>query len=128
MVKKTVGQLLKDKIEARIESGEFLLFSVEGRPNKLKSYKSSQAEELHPNLVQYYSQEDGKLKRGAQRFYVERREQGDYAVRTAHAERASAVLPTQREAIAWAKKRSSDKPVVERVRNTRGSLDKWRKT
>ena len=36
-------------------------------------------------------------------FYVERREQGDYAVRKANSERASAVRSTQKEAIDWAK-------------------------
>lgn len=62
------------------------------------------------------------------RLYVERREQGDYAVRRANSERASAVAPTQREAIAKAKQMEPGvKPHVERVRNTTGGKpDKWR--
>ncbi|QPF88809.1 DUF2188 domain-containing protein [Bradyrhizobium commune] len=63
------------------------------------------------------------------RIYVERRDEGDYAVRRANSERASDVLPTQREAIERAKELSpGSRPHVERVRNTNiGSPDKWRK-
>ncbi len=63
------------------------------------------------------------------RIYVERRPQGDYAVRRANSERASDVLPTQREAIDRARELSpGSRPDVERVRNTpNGSPDKWRK-
>ncbi|HEY1927664.1 MAG TPA: DUF2188 domain-containing protein [Caulobacteraceae bacterium] len=62
-------------------------------------------------------------------LYVERREQGDYAVRRANSQRASAVAPTQAEAIARAKDLNPGaRPVVERVRNTTaGHPDKWRK-
>ena len=38
-----------------------------------------------------------------ERLFVERRPQGDYAVRKANSERASAVLPTQAEAITRAR-------------------------
>lgn len=72
-----------------------------------------------------------RTKEGTQdkRVYVERRPEGDYAVRRASSERASDVLPTQREAIERARELSpGSKPHVERVRNTsRGSPDKWRK-
>ena len=63
------------------------------------------------------------------RIYVERREQGDYAVRRENSQRASAVLPTQREAINRAKELNpGEKPIVERVRHTEGGgPDKWRK-
>jgi hypothetical protein len=63
------------------------------------------------------------------RIYVEKRPDGDYAVRRANSERASDVLPTQREAIERARELSPDsRPHVERVRNTPlGSPDKWRK-
>lgn len=63
------------------------------------------------------------------RIYVERREQGDYAVRRANSDRASDVRPTQREAIERAKELSpGSRPHVERVRQTTiGSPDKWRK-
>ncbi len=62
-------------------------------------------------------------------LFVERREQGDYAVRRANSERASAVRPTQAEAIERARELNPDKsPLVERVRHTeRGNPDKWRK-
>ncbi len=63
------------------------------------------------------------------RLYVEQRDQGDYAVRRANSERASAVLPTQAKAIERARELSPGKsPHVERVRHSSvGSTDKWRK-
>jgi Uncharacterized protein conserved in bacteria (DUF2188) len=64
-----------------------------------------------------------------ERIYVERRDQGDYAVRRANSERASAVEPTQARAIARAREINPGvAPHVERVRNTtRGTRDHWRK-
>lgn len=61
-------------------------------------------------------------------FYIEQRPQGDYAGRREATQRASAVLPTQKAAIVWAKQRNpSGTPLVERVRNTSaGGRDKWR--
>jgi hypothetical protein len=61
--------------------------------------------------------------------YVERREQGDYAVRRGGSERASDVLPTQKEAIERARQLNpGHAPHVERVRDTNvGHRDKWRK-
>ena len=60
-------------------------------------------------------------------LYVERRSQGDYAVKRPGSEPASAVEPTQREAIARAKELNSKATMVERVRNTTGGhRDKWR--
>ena len=63
------------------------------------------------------------------RLFVERRPQGDYAVRRPNSQRASDVLPTQAEAIQRARELNPDEqPLVERVRNTdRGHPDKWRK-
>lgn len=63
------------------------------------------------------------------RTYVERRPEGDYAVRRANSDRASDVLPTQREAIERARELSPNTtPHVERVRHTNvGSPDKWRR-
>jgi hypothetical protein len=62
-------------------------------------------------------------------FYIERREEGDYAIRRSNSERASAIAPTQAEAIEIAKRMNPEAPLhVERVRNTpQGSRDKWRK-
>ncbi len=61
-------------------------------------------------------------------IYVERRPEGDYAVRRPDSDRASAVEPTQREAIERAKEIAPDSAVhVERVRHTgKGGPDKWR--
>jgi hypothetical protein len=61
--------------------------------------------------------------------FVERRDDGRYAIVRGGAERASAILSTQAEAIARAKQLGSDRPpLVERVRNTDvGQRDKWRK-
>ncbi|AYO86648.1 DUF2188 domain-containing protein [Methylobacterium brachiatum] len=60
--------------------------------------------------------------------FIERRNQGDFAVRNPNSERASKVLPTQREAIDWAKEYKPDAARhIERVRNTdQGHPDKWR--
>jgi len=62
-------------------------------------------------------------------IFVERRPQGGYSVRRSGSERASAVLPTQREAIERARELDPDRaPIVERVRDTAsGKPDKWRK-
>lgn len=63
------------------------------------------------------------------RLYVERRPEGDYAVRKADSERASAVAPTQADAIERARELNPGvAPHVERVRDTKvGGRDKWRK-
>jgi hypothetical protein len=62
-------------------------------------------------------------------LYIERRDQGDYAVRRPGSERASAVLPTQAAAIERARQINPAGAVhVERVRDTNvGGRDKWRK-
>ncbi|MDB5645789.1 DUF2188 domain-containing protein [Methylobacterium sp.] len=62
-------------------------------------------------------------------LYVERRPQGDYAVRRPNSERASAVAPTQAEAIIRARELNpGHAPSVERVRYTSvGKPDQWRK-
>jgi hypothetical protein len=63
------------------------------------------------------------------KLFVERRDQGDYAVRRPNSERASDVLPTQAEAIDRARELNNGKaPLVERVRQTTGGTpDRWRK-
>ena len=63
------------------------------------------------------------------RLFVEQRPEGDYAVRRPNSERASAVLPTQAEAIDRARELNpSIAPLVERVRHTTaGKPDQWRK-
>jgi hypothetical protein len=62
-------------------------------------------------------------------LFIEQREQGDYAIRKPGSERASAVLPTQKEAIDRARELNPNAAVlVERVRDTNvGGRDKWRK-
>ncbi|WP_159730862.1 DUF2188 domain-containing protein [Methylosinus sp. Ce-a6] len=62
-------------------------------------------------------------------LFVERRPEGDYAVRKPNSQRASAVEPTQAKAIQRAKELNPKAtPLVERVRETKnGSPDKWRK-
>jgi hypothetical protein len=62
-------------------------------------------------------------------LYIERREQGDYAVRRPGSEKASAVRPTQARAIERAREINPDAAIhVERVRDTYvGGRDKWRK-
>jgi hypothetical protein len=67
--------------------------------------------------------------KGSKQLFVEKRREGDFAVRKGNSERASDVLPTQAKAIARAKELNPDgKPLVERVRNTEsGKPDQWRK-
>lgn len=62
-------------------------------------------------------------------FFIEKRPEGNYAVKRPDAKRASDVLPTQRKAIQKAKRMEPDAEIhVERVRNTKtGVRDKWRK-
>jgi Uncharacterized protein conserved in bacteria (DUF2188) len=63
------------------------------------------------------------------KIFVERRSQGDYAVRRPNSDRASAVTPTQGQAIDRAGAIAPNARVlVERVRNTSvGGRDQWRK-
>ncbi|MDD2466772.1 MAG: DUF2188 domain-containing protein [Desulfobulbus sp.] len=69
------------------------------------------------------------MKKYSNNLYVERRPEGDYAVRKPNSERASAVAPTQAQAIERARELNPEAAVhVERVRNTSGgNPDKWRK-
>lgn len=62
-------------------------------------------------------------------LFVERRPQGDFAIRRANSRRASALAPTQTEAIAEARRLEPNAAVlVERVRHMSvGKPDKWRK-
>lgn len=62
-------------------------------------------------------------------LYVERRDEGDYAIRRPGSERASDVAPTQAEAIERAREIDPNAAIhVERVRDTDvGGRDKWRK-
>jgi uncharacterized protein YdaT len=62
-------------------------------------------------------------------LFVEKRPEGDFAVRKSNSARASDVLPTQAEAIKRAKELSPGAaPLVERVRKTEsGKPDQWRK-
>jgi hypothetical protein len=66
---------------------------------------------------------------GKNEIFIERRPQGDYAIRRPGAERASGIAPTQAEAINRAGEIAPSATVlVERVRNTNvGGRDKWRK-
>jgi hypothetical protein len=71
----------------------------------------------------------GHIMNKGQRF-IERRSQGDHAVRKPNSDRASIVKPTQARAIDWAKAHNRDgwQILVKRVRNTDcGRPDKWQK-
>jgi Zn-dependent peptidase ImmA (M78 family)/DNA-binding XRE family transcriptional regulator len=83
----------------------------------------------------YESEQQNKLNttmanKNDNKYFIERREEGDYAVRKPNAERASAVELTQKDAIEKAKEMNPDATIhVERVRNTsKGNPDKWRKS
>jgi hypothetical protein len=61
-------------------------------------------------------------------LFIERKSDGNYRVLKPNAERASAVTPTQGEAIARARELNPDAAIhVERVRNVGPGPDKWRK-
>ncbi len=62
-------------------------------------------------------------------IFIERRPQGDYAIRRPGSDRASGVEQTQAEAIERAAEIAPNATIlVERVRNTNvGGRDKWRK-
>ncbi len=66
---------------------------------------------------------------GKKELFIERRPEGDYAVRRPGSERASAVEPTQGQAIERAQQLDPNATIhVERVRHTSvGKPDKWRK-
>jgi len=56
-------------------------------------------------------------------FFIEKREQGDFAIRKPNSERASAVADTQKEAIEKARQLNPDAAIhVERVRKTSGGF------
>ena len=69
------------------------------------------------------------MSKNEDQFYIERRDDGDYAVRRGGSQCASAIEDTQAEAIARARQIDPEAAIhVERVRNTDiGSPDKWRK-
>ena len=70
------------------------------------------------------------IDKSRQAVFIERRPDGAYAVRRLNAERAAAVLPTQKEAIERARKLIEPwgRIFVERVRNDSSkSADRWRK-
>ena len=68
------------------------------------------------------------MKKKGPDIYIERRPEGDYAVRQEHSKRASAIAPTQAKAIAKAEKMFPGvKPDVARVRYTnKGKPDQFR--
>ena len=61
-------------------------------------------------------------------YFIERRDDGQYAATAKGAQRASGLFDTQKDAIAFVKEvNPNDRPNVERVRNTNiGHPDKWR--
>jgi len=69
------------------------------------------------------------VKKDSNNLFIEPRAEGDYAVRKPDSERASAVAPTQAEAIERAKQLNPNAAIhVDRVRNTdSGKANKWRK-
>lgn len=98
-------------------------------PKSLQKWLESRGQASAPvSSTQNSKGKAGARKKADRRIYVEQRPEGDYAVRRGDSERASAVAPTQREAIAIAREiNPGASPLVERVRNvTAGGRDKWR--
>lgn len=60
-------------------------------------------------------------------YFIEKNEDGKFAVRAQDSQHASSLLATQAEAIAEAKRLNpADHPNVERVRHVGSGPDKWR--
>jgi hypothetical protein len=83
---------------------------------------------LVSDVIGSRSREARKRARSPSQLFVERRPEGDYAVRKPESE-TRAVLPTQAEAIERAREMNPGKSsLVERVRRTTGgNPEKWRK-
>ena len=65
---------------------------------------------------------------GKDKFFIERRADGEYKVLKPDAQRASAVESTQKAAIERARELNPNATIhVERVRQVGPGLDKWRK-
>jgi hypothetical protein len=64
-----------------------------------------------------------------QKFFIEQRTQGDFAIRKPNSQRASGTAETQKQAIAKARELNPNADIhVERVRDMgTGSPGKWRK-
>ena len=62
-------------------------------------------------------------------FFIEKRDDGEFAIRKRNSQRASDIQPTQKEAIERAKELNPGATIhVERVRHTEGgNPDKWRR-
>ncbi len=80
-------------------------------------------------LLAYNPGPGGDPRRRKKELYIERRDEGDYAIRRPGSKKASDTRPTQAEAIERAVEIEPDAAIhVERVRDTtKGSRDKWRK-
>ena len=94
--------------------------------NKLKNIDFSDAKPVSaiPALARFQKEAGVKPRSTSHsntQLFIERRPQGDFAMRKCNSERASDVLPTQAEAMARAKELNPDgKPLVVRVSNTEG--------
>lgn len=101
--------------------------------SEARRQESARAQEAYGAVIAggtytaFWLKKGGEMKK--HELFVERRPQGDYAVRRGNAERASAVKSTQAEAIERAREIDPNAAIhVERVRNTTGGhRDKWRK-
>jgi hypothetical protein len=61
------------------------------------------------------------------KYFIERRDDGQYKVLKPSAERASAIAPTQADAISRARAMNPEATIhIERVRNVGPGRDKWR--
>ena len=61
-------------------------------------------------------------------LFIEKNNDGKFAIKRANTQRASAISDTQHDAIERARKMTDGPIHVERVRNTKvGSPDKWRR-
>jgi predicted RNase H-like HicB family nuclease len=118
---------MKEAIEFHIEGLRLHGYEVP-QPSSIASYCEVAAFELTSLVSAGHSVSKGNSM-AEKPQYIERRPEGDYAIRQAGSQRASDVQPTQQKAIERAKELRPNAPLhVERVRDTSGgNRDKWRK-
>ncbi len=120
---------MKEAIEFHIEGLRLNDFALP-KPRSVASYcKVSALKLTSPVGATHPSWKRKGITMANKPLYVERRREGDYAIRVAGSKRASDIQPTQQKAIERAKELNPNAPLhVERVRDTsHGGRDKWRK-
>jgi hypothetical protein len=128
MIEKPRDPVHESIVAGVIASGAAAVERARTTVTSLVIWRNNRIQIVSPDEVNPPKKQNGKQIKKNQ-TYVERRAQGDYAVRKLDAVRASAIEPTQAKAIERAREISPKAtPLVERVRRTNiGRPDHWRK-